>query len=281
MIGYPHASIRSNEWKNRQHHSTNTSHMKTKITPPFAALGMLCACILPTQAAITIVAENFGGNSTTNLAGINADTFAAGITTAGGSATWVGSAQFKADGSVLSGFSRSVHLNLGTYINGAKGQSNGLFELKTTISPTTGTWLSFGFSNSSAPSAIGNFTDLGGLGTMAYRANGDIDQWAGVGSGNERAPDDVLFTGNRTLTVTLDLRNHNGTNNFGSVSFSDSVEGVFGSYNYAANQNFNSILLSTASTSGSYSALSLTQIPEPSAALLGGLGLLALLRRRR
>lgn len=257
--------------------------MKTKITPPFAALGMLCAIILPTQAAITIVAENFGGNSTTNLAGTTADTFAAGITTANGSATWGGSALFKADGSIANTqFSRLVYLNLGSYINAAKGQSNGFFELKTTISPTTGTWLSIGFSNSSAPSASANFTNGGGLGTMAYRANGDIDQWAGVNNGNEIAADNVLFTGNRTLTVTLDLRDYNVVNNnFGSVSFRDSVAGVFGSYNYTANQNFNSILLSTASTSGSYSALSLTQIPEPGTALLGGLGLLALLRRRR
>ncbi len=34
-------------------------------------------------------------------------------------------------------------------------------------------------------------------------------------------------------------------------------------------------------TSATFNALSMTQIPEPSAALLGGLGLLALLRRRR
>lgn len=38
---------------------------------------------------------------------------------------------------------------------------------------------------------------------------------------------------------------------------------------------------SSATVDGTLQSFSLTQIPEPSAALLGGLGLLAMLRRRR
>lgn len=121
-----------------------------------------------------IVAENFGGLATDNLAGTTADTFAPAIVTAGGSATWVGSAAFKADGSVVDGFSRSVHLNLGSYINDAKGTPEGLFELTVTISETTGTWLTVGFSSLNSPPPIQNFIGAGGLGTMAYRSTGAI-----------------------------------------------------------------------------------------------------------
>jgi MYXO-CTERM domain-containing protein len=256
--------------------------MKSTIPSLLGALGIgICITSGTAAAATVIVAENFGGLSTTNLAGTTADTFSSAIVTAGGSATWAGHEQFKADGSVAGTIAGSAYLNLGSYINATKGQTNGLFELTATISPVTGTWLTVGFSSSSAPGTGNTFINGGGLGTMAYRANGDIDQWAGSGSSNQVAADDITFSGNRTLTITLDLRNHNGTSNFGSVSFSDSVAGVFGSFNYTSNQNFNSILLSTATTQGTYSDLTLTQVPEPGAALLGGLGLLALLRRRR
>jgi hypothetical protein len=57
----------------------------------------------PARAATDIVAESFGGLTTQNLTGTNAGVFAPAMVSAGGSAAWSGSAQFKADGSVLGG----------------------------------------------------------------------------------------------------------------------------------------------------------------------------------
>jgi len=261
--------------------ATTPTTVKFRTPSILAALGILFTC--GTASATTvIVAENFGGLSSANLSGSTADIFDPAITTASGSATWSGSAIFKQDGSVILSTSgaRSIHLNMGSYINDAKGTTTGLFQLAATLARPSGDYVALGFSSLNSPGATTTY--LGnGLGTMVYRSNGDIDQFAITG-GSEVAADDVLFTGDRTLTITLDLRGWNGTTNFGTVSFADSVAGTFGSFDYTSNVNFNSILLSAGNnTTGAVSALTLTQIPEPAAALLGSLGLLALLRRRR
>jgi hypothetical protein len=89
------------------------------------------------------------------------------------------------------------------------------------------------------------------------------------GGGNANAIDGPDGnTGFRTLTVTLDLTpagGYNGTNNFGTVTWSDSVLGVLGttstSYTYPTARNFGSILVTQASGSkGTINALALYQI---------------------
>ena len=274
-----------------------------------AALGLTFLSAASASATV-IISESFGGLSSANLNTTTADTFAAGITTAGGSSTWVAkTTDFRADGSVIgtgdaTNRSGSAYLNLGTYINGAKNTANGKFVLTATISSVTGgSWLALGFATQTAPNVLRNFTNaaLGtgntqGYANMAYRPNGDIDQWMGLGSLNQVASDDTSFTGSRTMTITLDftpLGGYNETTNFGTASFGANV-GVgdtyeeFGSSVFTADAPIGSLLLSWAGntaagnvTGGGYSALTLTQIPEPAAALLGGIGLLSLLRRRR
>jgi hypothetical protein len=241
---------------------------------------------------ITIVEEKFDGLSSVNLNTTSADTFAPAIVTAGGSANWTGSTLFKADGS-FTGYkdARSIHLSLGDYINEARGTPEGLFELAVTISETTGNWLlSIGFNVFSAPSTTSSFL-TGGRATMAYRPNGDIDQWAGPGNANEVAADDKTYARDRRLTITLDLRDWDGSTNFGTARFGADV-GVggayqeFGSFNYTSEIQpyFRSIMLcSSDNTTGTYSDLTLRQIPEPSGGLLLLLGAMCtlLVRRRR
>lgn len=68
------------------------------------------------SAATLIVAENFGGSGA-NLDGTTAETFAGGITTAGGSNTRVAAAPFNDDGSLVDGNNHSAYLNRGSYIH--------------------------------------------------------------------------------------------------------------------------------------------------------------------
>lgn len=257
------------------------------------------------SAATLLVSESFGGTSGNPLNATTADTFASGITSAGGSFTWGADAVFKADGSGSTSSGRSAYLSIGSYINNAKGTATGKFTLQATLAlPTGANWATIGFAAENAPNTAKAFNDLPtggssttGVATMLYRTTGDIDQFAPSKSTNQVATDDVLFSGTRTLTITLDLTTaggYNGTSNFGTVYFgADTGVGnaysEFGSYTYTADASFSSILLSMSGTTSpsvvnvnaDYASMTLTQIPEPSTALLGGLGLLALLRRRR
>ncbi|MDG1357589.1 MAG: PEP-CTERM sorting domain-containing protein, partial [Akkermansiaceae bacterium] len=243
------------------------------------------------NAAFVIVEETFDGAGTAGLGGTTAETFDSAITTAGGSDTWTASGYFGDDGSydALQTYQRGGHLNLGSYINGAKDTWEGKFELTATISEVTtpggGDWMSLGFNTSNTPSISSSATGSG-IGTMIYRVGGDIDMFGGSALTNEVAADDVTYSGPRTLTVALDLTTYsgyNGTTNFGTVTFSDSVAGEFGSYTYTSDVNFGSIFISGSNqVTGSWDDLTLTQvIPEPSSAALLGLGGLALMLRRK
>ena len=228
----------------------------------------------------TIVAENFGGTGAA-LNGKTADTFAAAVTAAGGSGTWGAGAAFLDNGTVsVDALQNSAYLNLGSYINNTKGTASGMFDLTMTISPTTGSWISLGFATQNNPNTAKNFTDTGsgaagtttGIGTILYRAT-DAAPTADAlacfgGTGNANGLGNITdITGNRTLTVTLDLTpagGYNGTSNFGRVTWSDSVLGTLTNYTYTSARDFRSILISEANSSGgAVSGLTLTQILPP------------------
>lgn len=87
------------------------------------------------------------------------------------------------------------------------------------------------------------------------------------------------FTNDRALTLT------GGANTSGALRFldSDNTYGIHGSYvigTFVADATSQSIVAS-ANESTMMNAAQLRAIPEPSATLLGGLGMLCLLRRRR
>jgi arylsulfatase A len=212
-----------------------------------------------------LVEENFGGTGGP-LNGTSADIFATAITGAGGSATWSAATGFSDNGAVS--VSRlSAHLNLGSYINDAKGTANGKFDLTMTISETTGAWISLGFSTLNTPATTVDFTAASGLGTIVYRdAINELDMWIGPGTGGAQdGPDNN--TGPRTLTVSLDLTpdgGYNGVSNFGTVTWTDSGLGAVNNLGTAfalPNQSIGAILVSGAlNTTGTVSALTLSQI---------------------
>jgi hypothetical protein len=231
------------------------------------------------------------------LNGTTADTFDAGITAAGGSSTWNADAAGKFfDNGTFNGSRNAAYLNLGSYINNAKGQANGLFDLTMDISPTTGSWISLGFSTLNTPAITFDMTGANGIATIIYRPTNqplELDMFGGVGSANA-IDGPTTSGGTRTVTVRLDLTplgGYNGINNFGTAYFYDSVLGNLGSlgdtpsklsFTYTTPQNFGSILISGgASTTGTFDNLLFTQVPEPCTAVLVGLGGFALIFRRR
>jgi hypothetical protein len=84
-----------------------------------------------------LIKENFGGTGAA-LNGTTTDTFDAAITAAGGSSTWVAAANFLDNGVVTLATKQAAYLNLGSYINNAKGTVDGKFNVTMTISPTCG-----------------------------------------------------------------------------------------------------------------------------------------------
>ena len=241
---------------------------------PVASAGVPIPAAPPVSSKI-LIKENFGGTGLA-LNGTIADTFDVAIAAAGGSGTWAASGNFLDNGVVTLATRVGAYLNLGSYIDDTRGTADGKFDLTMTISPTTGTWISLGFATQNAPSTTKDFTNSGsgtsnttGIATIVYRATnapGEIDMWGGpLTAGAVDGPDNN--TGNRTLTVSLDLTpagGYNGVNNFGKVTWSDSVLGALGGYTYTSAQNFQSMLVTDSlNSSGTISALTLTQIWPP------------------
>lgn len=257
--------------------------MKTRATLYLAAVSAGLILAATSANAAVIVAESFGGSGAT-LNGTVAGTFAAGITSAGGSSTWTAGTDFLDNGVVTDNAAKSAaYLNLGSYINDTKGTAAGMFELTMTISETTSAWLSLGFATSNTPGTGGDFTALSGMGNIIYREDGELDMWAGPGTTFGGVDGQNGYSGARILTVTLDLTGYDGVTDFGTVSWSDSSLGSLGSISYNSDVNFGSILISESASGGTVSALSLdhTAIPEPTTTALLGLGGLALILRRR
>ena len=252
-----------------------TSHViKLRLAVTLTTTSLLALGSAQTQKVI--INESFDGIDETGAAldGSTAEFFDAAITTAGGSGTWVSSDTFFDGGGVTQGSSNnsSAHLSLGNYINNTKGTDAGIFELTMTIGSVTAAgniWLSMGFSALSSPATTNHFLNLQGTGTIILRGGGELDMWGGPGNTNAiDGPNNNA--GARTLTVALDLSTHNGVDDFGSVTWSDSILGVVNSHEYTADVNFSSILLSEANaTNTTLSNLTVTQVdivvpqPEP------------------
>ena len=214
-------------------------------------IAVIVCCCAPVSQAGVLASENFGGSGGA-LNGTTADTFAAAIVTAGGSSTWVADPGFLDDGSV-SVNRGAAYLNLGSYINDAKGTEDGKFDLTMTISETTGSWISLGFSTLNTPATTFDFTGAAviGLGTIIYRASGELDMFIGPRTtGSTDGPDGN--TGPRTLTVRLDLTpagGYDGVTNFGTVTWTDSGLGAVNNLGTAfalPNQSIGAILVSGA-----------------------------------
>lgn len=241
--------------------------MSLQVTQPKIALTLTVATLLISDSATAqniIINESFDGTGAA-LNGSTSEVFDNAITAAGGSNTWVAADTFSDNGEVAPGSftNSSAHLNLGSYINDTKGTRAGIFELTMTIGDVTGagvTWLSMGFSELSSPAIDNHFLNLQGTSTIILRSIGELDIWAGPGNASPiDGPNGN--TGDRTLTIMLDLSTHNGVDNFGSVIWSDSMLGIVSGHAYTQDVDFSSIFLSeTNATSSTLSNLTLSQV---------------------
>ena len=245
-----------------------------------ATAGVLVSSLPPSlDRKRTLVEENFGGAGGP-LQGTLADYLDAAIAAAGGSGTWAAGVSFLDNGTVNIDATQpqnGAYLNLGSYINDAKGTANGKFDLTLAISETTANWISLGFTTQNAPSTTKNFTDTGsgvpttGIATIVHRSTtsgsgpNELDAWGGPLTAN--AIPGPACTGTRIVTVSLDFTpagGWNGTSNFGKVTFSDSIYGTIGSHTYTANNSFGALFISEAAFSGGMiSGLTLAQVLSP------------------
>jgi hypothetical protein len=241
------------------------STLQVRTTAKIPAILLSLAMAASSHAAwVTLVEHNFGGASATNLNGVAADTFDSTKIT-GVTGNWVAATEFKADGSVTA-TSRAAHLNLGGYIDAAKGTSAGLFRLTATYDVTV-RWLSVGFSSLSAPATNNDFTDssVGGLGTMyafTTTSGGALTLYTSdvLVEGNGQRGATGAYTNPLTLMVELDYRTWNGTTDFGKVTyFAGGAEVHSFTFTSATGTMARSILLSTnhSSASGDYGKITL------------------------
>ncbi|MEM7146872.1 MAG: PEP-CTERM sorting domain-containing protein [Verrucomicrobiota bacterium] len=257
----------------------------------FSSVMLMILVQQPVTGATNVVVESFGGSSTDPLNGTTADVFASGITSAGGSSTWVAAttSQFNADGSItpFSTFDGIAYLDMGSYIDNAKGTAVGLFRLGLTIAPATqGNWVGLGFTNVLPTSTSDMFLlpNPIGLGWGGYnRTPSQAFFYAGPGNA-DLAPTLALGAGPHDFVVTLDLTTYDGITDFGHLSYSvDGAPLVGGDFSYTSANQFRTIAISQDNAAnGTVSNFFLEQIPEPGSGLLmvAGSGLV-LLRRRR
>jgi len=244
------------------------------------------------NAAVVLFYDDFGGSSTDALSGRTPT-----ITT--NDTTWTAHADFRADGTRVNSSNGSAHLSLGTLINANRGNADAIYTLTTTISvpeASATSWNGVGFWIEDSPPTDRSFADWdGGAGVafMLRRQNTEIRAFNGTRTNSSPTLTNVspnnTSAGTDTLDfrVVLDLTSWDGSSNFGTATYfakftsnANFVELGTGTLN-STNSSFGSVGFSNGFSNGSISSFELSQIPEPSAALLGGLGLLALLRRRR
>jgi len=238
--------------------------LSTALVAAFLAIGGPWS---PADTTNTLVVANFGGGAT-ELNGVAADAFDAGVTAAGGSGTWVSKpGGFQANGAILStAGDAAAYLTLGSYINASKGTTSGKFLLSATytVKPPTASWVSLGFfSNPTLTNS--NFINLiGGLATIIYRSTS-----TGLSTfhiKNSPAGSSLAATGAQVVTVELDFTpaaGYNATSNHGKVRYFAGATQIGPTYTYAAAQSFLGLGMTTSSTPGGIGALTLKQVvPE-------------------
>jgi hypothetical protein len=250
--------------------------MKNKQTH-LAALACvsLIASAAVSQAAI-IIQENFDyGNG-----GLNGQT---------GGSGWSSHSWFQTTTNVSGG------------VAGGGGDSSARHNFNTSLGTTGTIWVRFDWGNSVAPQENGSY---GGLTFYQTQADLDVNErfligntWPGSGHDvwrmtNSGATTILNHSGMKSGLAKLDLAagtaslwvRATGT----TIDVSDTPDAtssglaltnlggirINGSSGNSASQSFDNLIIGT-------TLLDVNAIPEPSAALLGGLGLLALLRRRR
>jgi lysophospholipase L1-like esterase len=146
-----------------------------------------------------------------------------------GSTAWVADAEYEADGSVLvnaANASRRAYLTLGGLIDDNRGNADAIYTLSATINVlpgSTGIWEAIGFWNQDAPGENFGSNPSNGSAWMLRRDNAQIRVFRGLRTANgitESAASPNNVAGTVDLQVVLDLTGWNGTDNWGSVTYS-------------------------------------------------------------
>lgn len=256
-------------------HRKNTMTTIRQLLTTAALVGFTA---IPASAVTVLYSDDFSGAAANNLHATTPDTTI-------GTNTWIAHTNWKADGSIAGGVLAVAANDQSAFL--AFTPTTGLiYTLTATLAKPTGTgngmWAGIGFTNDTLGTAAGNNSQSFFAGTnaaspwMLYRTNvNEIAAFGGPltanGSGN-LSP----YTGAQTLTIVLD-----------TTGLAWEAEWFVGAtsihtFTYETNPTISYIGLGRENDAGAdFSSISLTVIPEPSTALLGGLGMLALLRRRR
>lgn len=241
-------------------------------TSTLAALAALALAVGTTQAA-TIYNHDFGGLATDGLNGVTPDT-----TT--GANTWTASTNINADGSIAS---------LGTTTDSAwlafTPQSGFVYTLTAVMGQAKGgtgseggSWMAMGFSASNTTSTFqGTPNNTSPWALHRSTGNGNnVVSFAGPGA--TVSEDHGAFVGTITMSIVLDTTDTQWT----ATWFQGATELREVTYAVDANPTISHVGFGRSNRAvGPVESFTLTAIPEPTTALLGGLGMLALLRRRR
>jgi hypothetical protein len=275
---------------------TKKENMKYKI-PTIAALAALTIAN-PTSASTLLFADNFNeaaqndnaANFNDNLASTQSGTIVAGgpisyTTVGGGNATQHsnGGTQMTLatfPGEFGSNFGRvSLNYNFAGIANSLDQALVFSFNLVSVFgyAGDTTEWVSFTIGETQMP-----FITDGYAGAL-FRANGGTETWAG-GAAVGGTPS---WSANDLVSITLSGAGGVGSGFEGGSTFAQIQIGAnnIGTFNVGSRST--AFLTFSASNNNStfgganFDNLSVTAVPEPSAALLGGLSVLALLRRRR
>jgi hypothetical protein len=198
--------------------------------------------------AAVIYSQTFTGGATSIV----------GTTSTTGGGTWVGANIINLDGNTT-GVDGAVSLAF-------TPQSGFVYDLTATINVTAAnaSWLGVGFLETNA-----TYGFFGSPTTPTALRTGGWQTWAGPGANYTQTSNDVL--------VRLDT-----TGALWTVAMYQGGVQIGNTHTYSTNPSINYFgFVSEGTAVGNVSAFQLTAVPEPTAALLGTLGMLALLRRRR
>jgi len=259
--------------------------MKTR----FCSLAAILLAASPLHAATVIFSHTFDEAGTLNGTPVDV-----------GTGAWVASGQFNADGSITGSPTSGGSATL------AFSPANGLIytldaRFTATAADPSNEWLGVGFALGQSTSAGTNFrftnATVVGRAWMLFRgaensAAGTNSSFLGLGtasgSGTSSGEPWADWTGGTSGTIDLRIildttgGNGNWTATWYAKRPADSSYVLVRSTADVLDENITSVGFTKSNTpvTGTLHGFSLTAIPEPSAVLLGGLGMIALLLRR-
>ena len=269
---------------------TTIESMNSFRSIPF--LGLAAIALAHPASAVVIFQDDFSGGA--------GDLNGLAPTTRPGSETWTAAPIFNADGSV----DRPASINQGSMTLPFVPQNGFIYNLDASLTGVNGNgnWLALGFSNGQSSDGVSDrfiTDDVVGIAWMLLRGDTSSNTnqvhlgtgALGVGNGGIGAtPWTALGNqsgGDVDLRISLDTTGGPGTWTatwYAKLASSDSYSEVSPTTLVGNEGNFTSIGIAAANsslTAGTIESFSLEAVPEPSSAILGLLGSLCLLRRRR